>query len=200
MLVLKKLNLNLLEIVTFLTLKVIIRDHPTRLKKPRLSSNRNFQIQPSNKQEYFCPNYLCPIKNLSQIIHQRFGHVYITKVKIISRKGLMKRLPTNLPDLEEPWPIYLLSKATKMTRVPTIDVSIFPTEFMIQMNFSFLNVESIHVFTSTFKDIRYATSHPFGFLPRIKLPPLDILKFIVTISRNKDNKVSFIQFYEYGAL
>ena len=64
MLVFKSLNMNLLNIVTLLALKVVLGDHPNRLKK-RLSSNRNCQSQPSEKQEYCCPNCLCPIKTKS---------------------------------------------------------------------------------------------------------------------------------------
>ena len=50
MLVFKRLHLNLLKIVVLLTLKVIIRDYPTKLKKSLISSNRNFQNQPSQRQ------------------------------------------------------------------------------------------------------------------------------------------------------
>ena len=48
--------------------------------------------------------------------------------------------------------------------------------------------------------IWYVNSQPFGFTPRRKLPPLDILKFIVTTFKNQDNKVVFIWVDEYGAL
>ena len=44
------------------------------------------------------------------------------------------------------------------------------------------------------------TSYPFGFKSRSKLPPLDILKFLVTTLINHDNKVAFIRVDEYGAL
>ena len=54
--------MKLLNIVTFLTFRVILGDHPTRLKKYRLHSNKCFQIQNSKKQEYCYPNCLCPIK------------------------------------------------------------------------------------------------------------------------------------------
>ena len=44
-----------------------------------------------------------------------------------------------------------------------------------------------------------ATSYPFGFSYRIKSPPIEILKFLVTILRNQDKKVTFIQVDEDGA-
>ena len=59
-----------------------------------------------------------------------------------------------------------------------------------------LNVKTIRGFTSTFVDICSATTHPFGFTYRSKIPPLDIPKFIVTTLMNQDKKCSFIRFYE----
>ena len=112
----------------------------------------------------------------------------------------MENLPKNHPDLEEPFHICLLTKATKITRGPTIDVSkIFPGS-MLQIDFAFFNVEIIRGFTSTFVAICSDTSNPFVFLPRSKHPPLYTLKFLITISRNQDKKVSFIWVDEDGAL
>ena len=68
------------------------------------------------------------------------------------------------------------------------------------MDFNFFNVESIRVFTSNFVAICSATSHPFGFTPISKRPPLDILKVIFITLRNHDKKVAFIQVDEDGAL
>ena len=118
----------------------------------------------------------------------------------MARKGLMEGLPDNLPELEEPCHICLLTKATKITRGPTTDVSKFSPGFMLQMDFAFFNVESIRGFTSTFVAICSATAHPFGFPPRSKRTPLDTLKCFVTTLINKDKKVAFIIVDEYGAL
>ena len=112
----------------------------------------------------------------------------------------MDGLPENLPELEEPCPICILTKATKISRVPTTDVSKFAPGFMLQMDFSFFNLESIHGFTSTFVAIYSATSYPFGFPSRSKRPPLDILKFLFTKLINQDKKVAFIRVDEDGAL
>ena len=100
-------------------------------------------------------------------------------------KGPTKGLPTNIPDLEEDFHICLLTKANKITRVTSINVSKFPPGFMLQMDFDFFNVESIHGFTSDFVDLCSATSYPFVFPPRIKDTPLNILKFLVTTLRNQ---------------
>ena len=71
---------------------------------------------------------------------------------------------------------------------------------MLHVDFSFFDFESIRGFTSTFVAICPATSYPFGFPPRSKFAPLDILKFLVTTSRNDEKKVAFIQVDEYGLL
>ena len=118
----------------------------------------------------------------------------------MSRKGLLEGLPGNPPELEDPFPIYLLNKANKDTRGPTTDVSTPPPGFMLQMDFAFFNVESIHGFTSNFVATCSATSQSFGFLSISKRPPLGILKFLVAKLRNQDNKVTFIRVDEYGAL
>ena len=82
-------------------------------------------------------------QTLYQIIHQRFDHVSITQLKWMAIKGLVEGLSENIPELEEPCPICLLTKATEIPRGPTIDVSKFAPGFMLQMDFAFFNVESI---------------------------------------------------------
>ena len=64
------------------------------------------------------------------------------------------------------------------------------------MDFSFLYVESIRGFTSTFVAIYSSNSYYFRFPPKIKLPHLDILKFIVNKFMNQDNKFAFMWVYE----
>ena len=55
-------------------------------------------------------------QTISQLIHQRFGHVYITGLKRMAIKGLMEGPPENLPELEDPCPICLLTNSTKIPR------------------------------------------------------------------------------------
>ena len=71
---------------------------------------------------------------------------------------------------------------------------------MLQMDFSFFNVESIRGFTSTFVAICSTILYPFEFPSRSKRTPLDILKFLVTTLRNKDKKFEFIRVDEDEAL
>ena len=72
-------------------------------------------------------------------------------------KRLMKGLPKTLPDLEDPFRTFLLTKATKINIGKTIDDSKISPGFMLQMYFTFFNAEIICGLTSTFLAICYAT-------------------------------------------
>ena len=93
-----------------------------------------------------------------------------------------------------------MTKATKITRGLITDVSIFAPGFMLQIYFSFFNVESIRGFALTFVVICSANPLPFLFTSRRKCPPFDILKFFGATLINQDKKVAFIRFDEDGAL
>ena len=60
------------------------------------------------------------------------------------------------------------------------------------MDSASFNVEIICGFTSNFVAICSDNSYLFIFSSRSKLPPLDILKFLVITLSNQDKKVTFI--------
>ena len=93
-----------------------------------------------------------------------------------------------------------MTKSNKIPRVPSNDVSKFAPGFMLQMDFSFFNVVSIHGFTSNFVAICSDNSYPFGFPSIRKHLTLETLKFLVATLGNMDNKVSFIRVDEDGEL
>ena len=90
-LVLKSLHMNLLNIVTLLILRVVLGDLPTRLKNNiDYLQNNIVNINPHTDMNSVVPTVILISKiNLSQLIHQNFCHVYVTRLKIIARKGLM---------------------------------------------------------------------------------------------------------------
>ena len=145
MLVFKRLHLKLLNILTFLTLRVVLGYQPTRLKQIYTIFKYKFvKFNPQRNRNIVVPT-VCELSkyNLSRIIHQRFGRVSITRIKQMEIKLLMKSLPTNLTDLKDTCPIFYLTKATNISIGPTIDVSKVSPLFMLQMFFSFFNVEII---------------------------------------------------------
>ena len=111
----------------------------------------------------------------------------------------MEDLPTNITDLEETFPISLLTKITEIPIYPSVDVLKSTPGFMPHMDFAVFNVEIIRVFTSTFVAICSATSHFFEFPYRSKRPPLEILKFLVTTLINQSKKILLVWVYEDGA-
>ena len=153
------LCLNLLNIVTLLNLNFILGYHPTSLKM--ILTIFKSKLSKSNLKETGILLSQMSVryqKQISQLIHQNFGRVSIFRLKLMTRKVLMDGLPENISDLEEPCPICILKKATKITIGPTTDVSKFVPAFILKLDFSFFNVESIRVFTSDFVDIFSATS------------------------------------------
>ena len=112
MLVFKIIHLNLFPIVILLTLKVFLGDHPTRLK-PKLDYFKInfFKVNPHRNSNIVVPTVCALSKNnISLLIHQRFSCVSIARIKKMRIEWLIEVLPTNLPDLKEPCPIYLLTK------------------------------------------------------------------------------------------
>ena len=123
-LVLKRLHPNLLNIVTLLTLKVILGDQPTRLAKNiDYLQLKIVNINPHRDKNLVVPTVCGLLKQiLSQLIHQCFGHVSINRIKRMTGKGLMEGLLENIPELGELCPICLLTKATKTPKGTTTDV------------------------------------------------------------------------------
>ena len=139
-------------------------------------------------------------KNLSRNIHQCFGNVSNARLKQMSRKGLMEVPQTISLTWNIPYLFFSYPEQLKLPEFQPLTSQIFPSGFMLQMDFPFFGVESIGGYTSTFLDICSATSYLFGFPSRIKRSPIDILKFLITAFRNQDKKVTFVQVDEDGAM
>ena len=96
----KILHLNLLKNVTLLTLKIILGDHPARFKI--IMTIFKYKWLNSNLKEtrILLSQLSMPYqKKIYQLIHQRFGHISIDRLKRMARKGPMKGVPTKIPEL-----------------------------------------------------------------------------------------------------
>ena len=92
-----------MNIVTLFNLKVVLGDHPIRFTIILTIFNKKFSISILTETRILLSQLSVDFKKtLSRLIHHRFGHVSITRLKQIARKGLMEGLPENLPKLEEP--------------------------------------------------------------------------------------------------
>ena len=153
MLVLKRLSLILLNIVILWTFRVVLGGHNTRPRKTWIIFRLRLLKSIPTKKNNVVPT-ICGIKNpISQISHQKFVRVSLAILWHMEKKYLMKGLPTKLTEFEEPWTIRLSTKATKIIRGPSIDVSKFAPGLMLQMDSALFNVESIRELTLTFVDI-----------------------------------------------
>ena len=76
-----------------------------------------FKVNPQKDRNIFVPTvFYLSKQNMSQLIHQRFVDVSISILKRMAIKHLLGGLLKNLPDLEEPCLICILTKATKIPR------------------------------------------------------------------------------------
>ena len=89
------LRLNLLNIVTLLTLKVVLLDHSTRLKT--ISTIFKYKFSNSTLKATGILLSQLPVSYqiiyISQLIHKSFGNVYIAGLKKMERKGLVEGIP-----------------------------------------------------------------------------------------------------------
>ena len=86
--------MNLLNIVTLLTLKVVLGYHHTSATKILTILNSKFSESILTETRILLSQLSVDFKkNLLQLIHQRFGHISTTRLKRMARKGLMEGLP-----------------------------------------------------------------------------------------------------------
>ena len=64
--------------------------------------------------------------NLYSLIHRRFGHVLIYRLRQMARKGIMKGIGTHIYDLEEPLLVCLMDKANKLPEYQPLMSQNFP--------------------------------------------------------------------------
>ena len=200
-LVFKRLLLKFLNILTLLTLMVVLIDHPTRLATILTIFNSDISRTIFTEKKYFCPNCLWTLKtNSLSTCSSAFRPFLYHHTKTNINKRTHGGSPIKSPWIGIALPYLSLDQGKKNPRGPTTDVSKFTPGFMLQMDSAFFNIESILDFTSTFLDICSANSYIFGFPSRSKRPPLDIMKFLVTILINQDKEVAFVRVDEDGRL
>ena len=95
---------------------------------------------------------------------------------------------------------FILTKANKIPWGQTIDVLEFDICFMLHICFAFFKCWIHPCIYVAFFDVCPATSYTFGFPSRIKRPPIEILKLLVTTFSNQDNKAAYIWVDEDGSL
>ena len=105
----------------------------------------------------------------------------------------------NIPDLEEPYLICILTKATKITRANNIDAFKFSHGFMLQIGFSFSMMKAfvdlyLHLWLYVLP-----IHTPLDFHPE-KLAPFGTIPLLVNTLNNQDKKSSLIWRGKFVAL
>ena len=98
MLLSKRLYLNLLIIVTLFTLKVILGDQPTAQMFLDYLQIKIIKVNP-HRDRYTVVLTVWSIskQNFYQIIHQRFGHVSVARLKLMAKKSTHGGSPIEYP-------------------------------------------------------------------------------------------------------
>lgn len=135
-----------------------------------------------------------------ELLHQQWGHTCHQLLEATAKSGLIGGMPKTVPSLKCPCHVCHITKATRIPRQITVDLTTFSPGFMIQMDFCFAKVPSVRGFTSILSTIDAKTRNPWAFPTRSKRPPTDLLRWFVTILRRQGFAVAFIRVDEGGEL
>ena len=91
----KRLQLNLVNVLTLFTFKVVLGDHPTRLKTIQTILKSKFvKVNYRRKPIFLVPTVSALSEiNLYDLIHQCFVYVSIVRPNLMTIKGLMEGQP-----------------------------------------------------------------------------------------------------------
>ena len=116
-----------------------------------------------------------------------------------SRKIPMESITQNIPELEEPFTIYLLTNATRIPIYSTTDVSRFAPSFLLQMDFFFKCWKHPCIYVD-FCGYIICYLIPLCISTQKQMSNSWHAKFLVTTFSNQDKKVAFIRVDTYVAL
>jgi len=88
----------------------------------------------------------------------------------------------------------------KLSRNPTISVEHLEPGQMLQMDFAFMNTQSIRGFTSYLSCDCVVTKYSYRFCTRNKRAPVDVIRWIISTLRSQGKKIHFVRFDEGGEL
>ena len=133
---------------------------------------------------------------LSVLAHLKFGCRNLKNIIHMAHNNSLQHLPRNLKILECPCPICLKCKLPKLPRNPTVSTHHLEPGQMLQMDFAFMNTESIRGFTSYLSCDCVSSKYSYRFCTRRKRAPVDIIRWIIITLRSQGKKVNFIRFDE----
>ena len=107
-------------------------------------------------------------------------------------EGILK----NLPDLEDPWPIFFLTKGIKLPELQSLMPQNPPLGSCFIWILCFKCLTHLLIYLD-FCGYMFCYFKPLWFTSKSKRMPIDVLKFLVSI---KDKNDAFICVEKYGAL
>ena len=142
-----------------------------------------------------------PIHSINNIVtHLKFGCRNMKNIIHMAKHKSIDKLPTHLHEFHHTCPICLKCKFTKIPRNPPLPTNMLKPGQMLQLDFAFLNQQSIRGFTSYLSCDCVHTKYSFRFCTRSKRAPVDIIRWIVETLRKQGKPVNYIRFDEGGEL
>ena len=122
MLSFKRLCLNLLNIVNLLIFKVVLNNYLNRLKTVSTIFKSKFSNSTVRETGILFSQLSMHLKKYLSDYSSSFWSCLYYQTKTNFKKRTHRGSTRNIPGLEEPWPIFLLTKETKIPRSTTIYV------------------------------------------------------------------------------
>ena len=135
-------------------------------------------------------------------IHRRLGHVHPTKLKYMSKKGIITDLPPNIsvPHDASTCQICAMGKLKQTNRGKTMDTSKYLVGQLVHIDFYFWGIPSIRGFTAALLIVDARSRKQWKFLTHSKTPPLEICHWFFNQLRLSGRPIQFVRTDRGGEL
>ena len=137
------------------------------------------------------------------LLHLGSLHASSSTLMPLIKNKLLTDIPSNLHGIAgfdcTCW-ICQLRKAVRVPRGKLVDTTNFSPFQCLHVDFSFFTMKSIRGFTCGLDVACAATSYPFAFPTKSKVPPIDILRWLMSSLRSLGHVINFIRVDEGGEL
>ena len=157
--------------------------HVTNAKSPKKST---VVIDPTINQTHL----------QSILTHLKFGCKNMKNIIHMAQHGSLLHLPENLKYLQHLCPICKKRKMPRLSRNPKLPLSKLTPGQILQMDFAFMNTQSVRGFTFVCVSIKYCIK----FCTRYKRAPVYIIKWVLNTLKSQNKTTNYIRFDKGGEL
>ena len=118
----------------------------------------------------------------------------------MAQHGSLLHLPKNLKYLQHSCPICIKIKMPRLSRNPKLSLSKLAPGQMLQMDFAFMNTQSVCGSTSYLLCVCVSTKYCFKFCTCYKRVPVDIIKWVLNTFKSQKKTTNYVRFDEGGEL